>query len=285
MLVLRRLIALPGVRLMAYLLLAAAVFFVVLLTSLYFQQGRLIFMPTTEIYRTPADVGWAYEDILLDVAGESTHAWFIPAAGAARGVALFSHGNAGNIADRIESIGLLRDLGFDVLAYDYGGYGRSTGKPGEARIYADVRACWRYLTEERGVAPENILLFGRSLGAAPTTQLATEVTPGAVIIESAFLSIADMAHEIYPFLPPRLPLRHRLDNASKIANVNAPLLVVHSPDDEIIPYEHGRRLFELAPEPKAFLEISGLHNEGFWKSGDVYLDGLDEFLTPIFGSR
>src|SRR5690606_1028401 len=173
-------------------------------------------VPTVEIYRTPADAGWAYEDVLLDVNGETTHGWYVPAAGRSRGVVLFSHGNAGNIADRIESIGLLRGLGFDVFAYDYGGYGRSTDKPGETRIYADARAAWRYLTEERGIAPETILLFGRSLGAAPTCQLATEVTPGAVIIESAFLSIGAMAGELYPFLPARLPLRHRLDNASKI---------------------------------------------------------------------
>lgn len=268
---------------MAYFLMAAAFFFVALLVSLYLQQGRLIFAPTATIYRTPAEVGWPYEDLLLDVDGETTHAWYVPAEGQARGVALFSHGNAGNIADRIESIGLLRDLGFDVLAYDYGGYGRSTGRPGEARIYADARACWGYLTETRGVAPGKILLFGRSLGAAPTCQLATEVKPGAVIIESAFLSTGAMARELFPFLPPRLPLRHRLDNASKIGDVNAPLLIVHSPDDEIIPYEHGRRLYELAPEPKTFLEISGLHNEGFWKSGALYQDGLESFLGPIFG--
>src|SRR5690606_31346087 len=114
---------------------------------LYAVQTRLIFIATREIHRTPGAYHWPYEDVTLGVGSETTHGWFIPAAKPAPGVILFSHGNAGNIADRLESISIFRDLGYDVLAYDYGGYGKSSGTPSEARCYEDIRAMWRYLTE------------------------------------------------------------------------------------------------------------------------------------------
>lgn len=243
-------------------------------------QTKLIFPATRELYRDPSVFGWEFEDVFIEHNGESTHAWFVPAE-SPRGVALFSHGNAGNIADRLESIGLLRTLGLSVLAYDYGGYGQSDGRPSEARCYRDIRAAWRYLTEERGVPPEEIVLFGRSLGGAITIDLAREVMPAAVIVESTFLSISDVARGMLPFLPVNWIIRHRMDSKSKIAGVRSPLLVIHSPDDTLIPYAHGRALYEKAQAPKTFLEIRGDHNTGFVESMEVYRAGWEEFLAPI----
>ncbi|MCH7909954.1 MAG: alpha/beta hydrolase [Candidatus Hydrogenedentes bacterium] len=252
-----------------------------LLLLVFMGQHRLVFMATRELYRTPASNGWQYDDVRLEVEGERTHGWYVHAETDPRGVILFSHGNAGNIADRLESISIFRDLGFDVLAYDYGGYGESTGRPSEDRCYADIRAMWRYLIDERGIVASRIVLFGRSLGAGPTCQLATEVEAAAVILESTFTSIPDRAQEMYRIFPARLILRIRFDNAEKISTVRSPLLVVHSPDDTLIPIHHGRALFERAPEPKSFLEIRGDHNEGFWSSGRLYTDGLTAFLDPL----
>jgi hypothetical protein len=198
---------------------------------------------------------------------------------------LFSHGNAGNIGDRLLSVKLFRELGYDTLVYDYGGYGTSSGKPTEQRCYDDIRAMWAYLTETRGVAPERIVLFGRSLGAGVSCQLATEVDAGAVILESAFLSVPAMAKTLYPIFPFGWLIRHRFDNEAKVGTLRSPVLFVHSPDDEIIPYEHGQRLFALASEPKAFLEIRGGHNEGFWMTGEAYGAGLEEFLGRYVGTR
>lgn len=243
-------------------------------------QHWIIFPATREIYRTPADFGWEYEELLLDVGNERTHGWFIPLENA-RGVILFSHGNAGNIADRLESIELLRRLGFSVMAYDYGGYGRSTGRVSEERCYADIRAVWRELTETRGVPPERIVLFGRSLGGAVTADLAREVQPAAVVLESTFLSVPDMAREIFPFLPARWIVSIRFANKDKVADIHAPLLIVHSPDDRVIPYRHGKELFARSRAPKRFLEIRGDHNEGFALSMDAYLQGWEDFLAPI----
>lgn len=243
-------------------------------------QDNLLFPATREIDRDPSFYDWAFENLMLPVGNEQSHAWWVPLDNH-RGVALFSHGNAGNIAGRLESIGLLRSLGFSVLAYDYGGYGRSTGRPSEARLYADIRAAWKHLIEDRSFGPEEIILFGRSLGAAPSIDLATEVEPAAVIVESAFISVPEVAGEVFWWLPTRWLVRHKLDNGARIGRVKSPILVIHSPDDTLIRYRHGQTLFELAPEPKTFLEIRGDHNEGFVQSMDVYKAGWEAFLAPL----
>lgn len=261
----------------------ALVVYAGLLILMYFAQGRLLFIGGRVMDRTPADppFGWEYEDLDIPVDGETANAWFIPAP-SARGVVIFSHGNAGAIADRLESIQVFRELRFSVLIYDYGGYGKSTGKASEERAYADIRAMWRYLTEDRGIPPERIALFGRSLGGGPTVQLATEVNARAVILESTFLSVAQLAQEMLPIFWVKPFIRHRFDNAAKVPQIKAPKLHIHSADDSLIPYRHGRKLFELAGEPKQFLEIRGDHNEGFVVSWSHYKKGLDEFLTPLF---
>lgn len=244
-------------------------------------QGKLLFFPSKDIHRTPAENGWDFEEVVVDVGDNTTSGWYIHASPDPPGVILFSHGNAGNIADRLESIGIFHHLGYDVLIYDYGGYGQSTGRTTEKRCYNDIRAMWLYLTETRGVSPEKVVLFGRSLGAGVACQLATEVQAAAVILESTFTSVPDRAQEIYRILPAKIILTLRFDNASKIGRVKSPLLIVHSPDDTLIPYHHGQKLFKLAPEPKTFLEIRGDHNEGFWMSGATYTNGLKEFLDPL----
>ena len=268
-------------RMLISFLLVLAVAYLAIVALMFFLQDRLLFFPAAEILRTPADAGWAYDDLQLKVGEETTNAWYVPAEGTRRGYLLFSHGNAGNIGDRLDSISIFRRLGLDVVIYDFGGYGRSTGTPSESRCYDDIRSVWRYLIEDRGASAEEIVLFGRSLGAGPTCQLATEVSPGAVILESPFRSVPEMAHGLYPWLPVRLLARTRLDNEAKIANIEAPLLVIHSVDDDIIPFAHGERLFELANEPKRFLEIHGDHNSGFLDSGALYVDGLREFLVEV----
>lgn len=264
--------------LLAKLIYLAVIAMVLFSAGLYFAQGRLIFLGTREMDRDPGDAGLDFEEIRLPVAGYETHAWYVPLQNH-RGVVLFSHGNAGNLSGRLESIGLLRSMGFSVLAYDYGGYGFSTGSPSEQRLYADIRAMWDYLINVKQIPPSEIVLFGRSLGAAPTAELAQSVTPGAVVLESAFLSVPDVARNM-PIVG-RLTwlIRHRFENKDKVAKFTSPVLVIHSPDDEVIPYAHGQRLFELAREPKTFLEIRGDHNLGFVISEPVYRPGWEAFLV------
>jgi len=246
----------------------------------YLMQTRAIFPGGRDLWCTPADRGFDFDDVLIPVGDETTHGWFIPAP-RSRAVFLFSHGNAGTIADRIENLAILRALGYDVLIYDYGGFGRSSGRPSEQRCYADIRAMWRYLTEQRGCSPDRIVLFGRSLGGGVTAQLATEVQPAAVILESTFLSAPRLGQEVFPILPLKWLVRHRFDNAAKIGRITSPVLVIHSPTDEVVPYHHGQELFESADEPKRFFEIRGGHGDGFYVTGPAYGQGLADFLDPL----
>lgn len=264
------------------ILLILAALYAVVVIFFYFSQDRLLYPATREIWRTPAAWGWDYEDLALPVDGETTRGWYVPLENA-RGVVLFSHGNAGNIAHRLESIELLRSFGLSVLVYDYGGYGESSGRPSEQRTKADVQAMWDWLTQEKGHAPEEILLFGRSLGGAVTMQLAPEVQPGAVILESTFKSVPDIVYDYWPWLPARRLIRHVYPSMDRIGEITAPLLLIHSPEDDIVPYSHGLALYDAAPEPKTFGEIQGDHNQGFVDSMDVYRQYWETFLTPIFG--
>jgi len=242
-------------------------------------ENRMIYYPARDLLATPSDYRLAYESVaFVTDDGLSLHGWWIPAE-PERAVLLFFHGNAGNIGDRLDSIEIFHRLGLTVFIIDYRGYGMSEGRPSEQGTYLDAVAAWHYLTEERGVDPSRAVIFGRSLGAAVATMLASERPPRALILESAFTSVPDMAATIFPWLPVRLVLGMQYDNLKRIGKIGCPLLIVHSRDDEIIPFEHGRRLFEAANEPKQFLEIRHGHNDGFVLSGPLYTTGLAEFLA------
>ena len=251
---------------------------------LYFSQSRLLYypeLPSRALEASPADIGLAYETVHL-TAGDGTrlHGWFVPAT-APRGTLLFSHGNAGNIAHRLDSIRQFHSLGLNVLIYDYRGFGESEGKPTEAGTYLDVKAAWDYLLEERLIRSQEIIIFGRSLGAAIAAELASQHPSAGVILESAFTSVPDMAASLYPWLPVRLLSRFRYNTLEKVARITSPLLLVHSRGDEIVPYAHGERLFAHANEPKQFLELHGGHNDGNHVSHDIYTETLGQFLGEI----
>lgn len=254
---------------------------------LFIVQPRLLYypdMPGRELEATPAAIGLAYEDVaLLTSDGVRLHGWFIPVE-QPRATVLFCHGNAGNISHRLDSIRLLHSFGLQLLFFDYRGYGKSEGRPSEKGTYRDVDAAWRYLLEVRGLPEAGIIIFGRSLGAAVAADLASRTRPAAAILESAFTSVPDIAAGIYPWLPVRLLSRYQYDNLDKMARITRPLLLVHSRQDEIIPFAHGERLFERARSPKQFLEIQGGHNDAFLTSRKAYTHGLKSFLDTHLGN-
>ena len=264
-----------------YLLLVIVMAWCALALYVFLMQPRLIYYPNIPgraVEVTPAVIDLDFEEATLDTTdGEHLHAWFIPHP-EARGTLLFAHGNAGNISHRLDSIQVFHDLGMNVLIFDYRGYGQSTGRSNENGTYRDVEAAWTYLTDSRGIEPGKIILFGRSLGAAVVADLATRAEPAAVILESAFLSVPDMAARIYPWLPVRWLASYRYDNAEKVTRIKRPLLIIHSRRDEIIPFEQGERLFQLANEPKQFLELRGRHNDGFYVSRKAYIQTMSAFL-------
>ena len=170
-------------------------------------------------------------------------------------------------------------LGFSVLIFDYRGYGRSTGKPSEAGLYQDAQAAWDHLTRQRGIPPGRIVLFGESLGGAMAAWLAAHGKAGALVLSSVLISAPALAADLYPWLPTRWLVRMRYDTRAALAEVNCPVLVAHSPDDEIIPFRHGKMLFGAAAEPKTFLQLAGGHNDGFIFLRAEWVDALAGFLN------
>ncbi len=252
---------------------------------LFVFQSHYVYYPESTMVVDPSDIGLDFEDASFRTEdGIKLFGWFIPVQ-KSRGVVLFCHGNAGNISHRLESIQIFHQLGLDVFIFDYRGYGQSEGKPSEQGTYQDAEAAWWYLTEERQVLPGDIIVFGRSLGGAVAAWLAQNHTPGALILESTFTSLGDIAAKFYPFLPVRLLLRFQYTTADYLRQVNCPVLIIHSRNDELMPFDHGIRLFETANEPKRFLEIYGSHNEGFIVSGEQYQKGLSAFVTDYINPK
>ena len=260
------------------ILLLLAIVYVTATIKLYIEQGRRLYNPSRELAADPGQSGLIFENVHFRTSdGVVLHGWFVPCQGAGQVVLLF-HGNTGNIADCIGSIAIFQSLGYHTFLFDYRGYGRSEGHPDENGTYRDAEAAWTYLLSQRGFAPRDIILLGRSLGAAIATWLTTRHRPGALIIESTFTSIPDIAAHTFRLYPSRLMSRFNYNTLDNIRQTRCPVLVVHGKDDPVIPYHHGRRLYEQAPEPKSFLDIMGSHSEGYLESGDIYVNGLKSFL-------
>lgn len=248
---------------------------------LYFTQARHVYFPTRPIGATPEHAGIPYEKVVFRSAdGLSLSGWFVRSA-KPHGTVLFCHGNGGNISFLLETVKLFASLDYNLLVFDYRGYGESEGAPDEEGTYRDAQAAWDYLVKERGIPPSSIVLMGRSLGGAVAAWLAQRHASHSLILESTFTSLADMASEVYPWFPVRWMLRFRYDTLNRLRDVRCPVLVIHSPGDEIIPFRHGRALYERAHPPKEFLEIHGGHNEGFLVSADQYAAGIRDFLARL----
>ncbi len=251
----------------------------------YALQTRLVYFPAREVDDTPAQNGMPFEDVTLVTAdGVRLGAWFVPADNAQFTV-LISHGNGGNICNCIDTLRIFHKLGANVFIYDYRGYGRSEGSPSEEGTYRDAETAWKWLVETRGVKPSEIILFGRSLGGALASHLAEmndgSSRPAGLILESTFTTLPDMAAVAYSWLPGRALCKYKYDTLSRMGRIHCPVLVVHSTEDEMVPYDMGRKLYAAAGEPKQFLRILGSHNGGFRRSQAEYEKGLREFLAGL----
>jgi uncharacterized protein len=265
---------------MLKLLLAVAAGYALIVAFVYFSQHGMLYLPNLpdrSLRATPRDIGLAYQDVTLQTDdGVDLHGWFVPGSG--ERVLLFFHGNAGNISHRLGSIAVFNDLGLSVLIIDYRGYGDSAGRPSEAGTYRDAEAAWRYVTQTRGIAPERIVVFGRSLGGAVAAWLAARTQPGALIVESAFTSVPDLGQELYPWLPVRWLSRFDYATREHVAAVRCPVLVVHSRDDEIAPFHHAEKIVAAVRGPRRLLELRGTHNDAHVRSEEDYIAGVRAFL-------
>jgi fermentation-respiration switch protein FrsA (DUF1100 family) len=246
----------------------------------------LPFYPVRELVATPTDVGLHYEEVRFATEdGERIAGWFIPAPqGQSPDRAktlLFFHGNAGNISHRLPSIEIFRQLGLNVFIIDYRGFGHSTGSPSVQGTLLDARAAWHWLRQEKGCHADDVVIFGRSLGGGVAADLAAEVQPAALILESTFTSLYAVGKALFPYLPMRLFFPQDYDVLARLEKLRSPLLVVHSRKDEVIPFRLGESLFQSYTGPKAFLEIRGRHNSGYLEDREVYESGLRNFLNRL----
>ena len=260
------------------LLLVVLLTYLVVCMLVAWLQARLIYFPTHEYTQNPGDVGLEFEDLTLETGdGERIAAWYVPAQ-PNRGSIIFSHGNAGNMSDRLHLLQRFHHLGYNALIFDYRGYGRSTGSPGEAGTYLDAEAAWDYLVKTRGEVPGRIALFGRSLGGAVAVELARRHRPGALVVDCTFTSLVDVARVHYPLLPVSLFLVHRYESIKKVPELTCPKLFIHGRDDELIPFAQGQELYEAAASPKQFMETPGGHNEAGFDYSDEHVRQTQEFL-------
>nr|MBN2277474.1 alpha/beta hydrolase [candidate division Zixibacteria bacterium] len=264
------------------LLLVGLLLYIIMAVLLMAFQARFVYFPSREIESTPETAGLVYEDITFKTRdGVELMGWFIHSRELSP-VILFCHGNGGNISHRLQTLEIFHEMGLDCLIFDYRGYGQSGGEPSEVGTYLDAEAAWDFLIREKGFLPEQIIIHGRSLGGAVAANLASRIKPKALILESAFTSILDMGADMYPYLPVRLLSRFRYETARYVENISCPVLVIHSPDDDLIPFKHGQKIYEKTPEPKMFPEIYGDHNGGFLLDKDMYVSGISDFLEKTY---
>jgi len=263
------------------LIAALAIFYVLVCVYIYLAQHKMIYYPTDDVAVLPEEVKLDYEEFFINAGQKDTIcAWFFPKEVnyLTNMTVLFADGNAGNMSYRLETVLFLNKLGANVLMFDYRGYWKSSGKPSETATYEDAMACYNWMIEVKEIKPENIVLFGRSLGGAIMIDLAAKVKCAGLIVESSFTSAPEVATEIFPFFPVRYLSKYKYDSLKKIKNINCPLLVTHSPEDDIIPFRMGQMLFDEAKEPKQFVLLSGGHNDRDYLQDSTYRSAVSALI-------
>ena len=254
-----------------------------------FIEKGLIFHPDKDNDSiTPDAYGIEYDDVTFRTEdGLNLHGWFVPGKKSSPDedlhTLLWFHGNAGNINHRLGNLKMLHErVPVNVFIIDYRQYGRSEGKISEKGTYIDAGAALAHLHSRKEINQEKIIFFGRSLGSAVAVELALKEKCRALILETPFTSILEMGKKLYPFLPVSLLLKTKYDSLSKIRNIKVPILIMHGDKDDLVPFEHGKRLYDMANEPKEFYTIPGAgHNDTHIVGGDEYFDVIRNFVKKL----
>jgi uncharacterized protein len=260
----------------------AAVCLLLLLMLRWFEHSQ-VYHPDRSLTASASELRRPFEDALFKAAdGVQLNGWFFPADAQSprAGLAiLLCHGNGGNIGDRLDTCAALLETGVNVFVFDYRGYGRSEGRPGEEGTYLDAQAAWQWL-RQRGFSGTNIIAYGESLGGGIASELAVRERVGGLILQSSFTSITDMGAELFPWLPVRWLGTIHYNTQAKLPRLKVPVLVMHSRVDEIIPFRHGQKNFAAANEPKLFWEITGSHNDPL-ASRRHFIAGVEKLLDLV----
>jgi fermentation-respiration switch protein FrsA (DUF1100 family) len=267
----------------------------------WFERANL-YIPGRTYYATPASYGIPFDDAEISTSdGEVLRAWWVdakrtgpheqlkdpslpytaplPRNGQAP-VLVYFHGNGGNISSRLEKLRIFRRLGLSVLLFDYRGYGSSSGRPSERGTYLDGRAVVNWLAKTHGISPASMIFYGESLGCAVALETALHLPPRGLIMDSGFSSTIAMGKEVFPWLPVKFMVRYHYDNLKKMPSLKTPLLIVHSPEDDIVPFKQAQENYSAATQPKSFLQIRGNHNSGYLESQN-YGPGLRDFIAAL----
>lgn len=248
----------------------------------WFEHSQ-VYHPYRQHEGSPAELVRPFEDIRFQSSdGVELHGWFFPAEAQsprARVVFLVCHGNAGNISHRLELCRALLETGAGVMLFDYRGYGSSQGRPGEEGTYRDAQAAHAWL-RQRGFLGGHIIVYGESLGGGVASELALRETVGGVVLQSTFTSIPDIGRELFPWLPVRWLSSIRYDTRAKLPRIKAPVLILHSREDELIRFHHAERNFAAAAEPKILCELRGAHNDGLWEQSEFH-KAIEQLLRGL----
>jgi fermentation-respiration switch protein FrsA (DUF1100 family) len=252
-------------------------------------EQRMLYAPAPVLAATPARIGLKFEDVMVASAdGETIHGWFVAGGGGEPGnaaVLLFLHGGRGNMGDRLQKLQLFHQAGLGVLMIDYRGYGKSTGRPSERGLGLDALAAYFHLREQRGVAAERLFVYGEGLGAAVAVDLATKVRTAGLILEGAPVSAVEWLWRRRPGLPWRGLASQRFETLQKIGRVNAPVLLLHSADDEVVAFSDAERLLAAARTPKELVRLRGSHEQCFFDSFELYYGKVTEFVARHGGGN
>jgi fermentation-respiration switch protein FrsA (DUF1100 family) len=258
-----------------------------LLLLLRLNESRLIYAPGRERTLIPPPSGLklpVQRITFVTDDGLTLVGWLIRAAADAPSPwLLICHGNSGNLSefDRPVHYAGLRELGLNLLAFDYRGYGESEGKPSEPGLYRDAEAAYRYLREKVGAPPGRIIVFGHSLGSAVAIDLVSRVSVAGLIVDGGPTSVTQLGQELYPFIPVRWIAASRYASIEKIPRILIPKLFLHAEGDEVVPIAHGRRLYQAAVPPKTFVELRGGHGDAFEVDSANYFGSIARFLTSL----
>ena len=261
------------------LLVVLAAFYCLLLFLAFWGQKFLIYYPDRSVQATPSEVNVPFQEEQLKTPdGETLHAWFIPG-DKGQPVVLFCHGNGSNISSpsHLKFLELIHSLGLSACIFDYRGFGRSSGSPDQEGTYIDAETVWDHLVQARGFREKDIVIWGKSLGGGIAAYLAAEhPSCRALVLESTFTSIPDVARGMFPFLPVGWLIKHEYPVVHHVSQVDSPVLVMHSRQDETVPYRLGRRVYAAAGEPKEFVTLRGGHVWGFLASREIYTQAIRE---------
>jgi uncharacterized protein len=267
------------------ILLAVLIAYLIILLVVRIFEPRLIFFPNVPDRMAgnwhPRDL--PVEDVWLETSdGVKLHGWWI-GSNEAEYTFLAFHGNASNIANRVNVYEFLHSIPVNVLAVEYRGYGKSEGRPSERGMYLDAEAGLNYLSSTKKTDPRKIISYGQSLGSAVAAQLATGHSLEGVVLEAPFPSLSAMAHRIFPFLPGTSIVTWRqFDTKRALASIHAPILIVHCTRDPVVPPDMGEEVFSLANPPKSILRVNGdCHEEASFVDPNEYRDALNTFLDEV----